>query len=362
MINLKRRMETGMRKRSLAVTVLAVMLSVVMLSGCKKEEAKDTLTVFNYGMYIEEEALEAFQEETGIEVKYEEAPTPEEMYTKYKSGAIKYDVLCTSEYMLQRLINEGELKEVDFSSMENTGNIDQKFWDMVKPFDPENKYVLPYFWGTVGLLYDSTKVKGDINSWDVVFNGEYAGDFIMPNSMRDAYAVALKYLGYSINTTDEGELKEAQELLIKQKPDVAAYLVDEARDEVIAGNAVVAVVYSGESYEAYGENPDLSYCIPEEGSNLWIDCWGITKDCANEENARKFLDFLCREDIGLANYNYIRYSSPLKSVIEGMTEEEKGLEAVNPPKEKLEKCEVFTQLPPETTELMSDLWKELKAE
>ena len=184
----------------------------------------------------------------------------------------------------------------------------------------------------------------------------------MPNSMRDAYAVALKYLGYSINTTDEGELKEAQELLLKQKPDVAAYLVDEAKDEVVAGNAVMAVVYSGESLEAYLENPDLSYCIPEEGSNLWIDCWGITKECANEENARKFLDYICREDAAWANYEYIRYSSPFKSVIEGMTEEEKGLDAVNPPKEKLDSCEVFIQLPTETTDYMSGLWKELKAE
>ena len=357
-----KRRDRGMRKRTLTVTAIMIMLLSGLLSGCNKEASKDTLTVFNYGMYIDEEVLENFQEETGIEVKYEEAPTPEEMYTKYKSGAIKYDVLCTSEYMLQRLINEGELKEVDFSTMENTKNIGQEYWDFVKPFDPENKYVLPYFWGTLGLLYDSTRVKGDINSWDVLFNGEYAGDFIMPNSMRDAYAVALKYLGYSINTTDEGELKEAQELLLKQKPDVAAYLVDEAKDEVVAGNAVMAVVYSGESLEAYLENPDLSYCIPEEGSNLWIDCWGITKECANEENARKFLDYICREDAAWANYEYIRYSSPFKSVIEGMTEEEKGLDAVNPPKEKLDSCEVFIQLPTETTDYMSGLWKELKAE
>ncbi|MCR5733074.1 MAG: ABC transporter substrate-binding protein [Lachnospiraceae bacterium] len=332
-----------------------------VLAGCKGK-ADNSLTVFNYGMYIEPEVLEIFEEETGIKIKYEEAPTPEELYTKYKSGAIQYDVLCTSEYMLQRLINEGELKEVDFSTMEHTSGIGEDYWKMCRDFDESNKYVMPYFWGTVGILYDSQKVKGDIDSWEVLFNGEYAGDFIMQNSMRDAYMVALKYLGYSMNTTDEKELNEAQELLLKQKDDVQSYLVDEVRDEVIAGNATMGVVYSGEAFYAYEENDALLYSVPKEGSNLWIDCWGITKECKNEENAKKFLDFLCREDIARLNFEYVRYSSPITAIEQNLTDAEKASQAVNPSKDVIESCEIYKQLPDETTDLMNTLWKELKAE
>ena len=352
-----------MRKKMLLAIVMSIFLTGV-LTGCGggKASKEQSLTVFNYGMYIDEAALEQFEDETGIEIKYEEAPTPEELYTKYKAGAIQYDVLCTSEYMLQRLINEGELIEVDFSSMENTQNIGEEYWDFTKSFDPKNQYVIPYFWGTVGMLYDPEKTGGEIDSWEVLFNGEYAGDFIMQNSMRDAYMIALKYLGYSLNTTDTKELDEAQELLIAQKPDVSAYLVDEVRDEVLAGNASIGVVYSGEAFYAYEEDPKYAYCIPKEGSNIWIDCWGITKDCTNVENAKKFLDFLCREDIAQANFDEIRYPSPVKSVIEGMTDAEKASEALNPPSDKLNNCEVYVQLPEETTDYMSKLWKELKAE
>ncbi len=346
----------------LMTMVFLTVAPVMILTGCGGGNEKESLTVFNYGMYIDMNVLEQFTEETGIEIKYEEAPTPEELYTKYKSGAIQYDVLCTSEYMLQRLIEEGELKEIDFSTMEHTANIGDTYWAMLKSFDPENKYVMPYFWGTVGILYDKEKIGKELDSWEVLFDGSYADDFIMQNSMRDAYMIALKYLGYSMNTTDENELKEAQKLLIAQKDDVSAYLVDEVRDEVIAGNASLGVVYSGEAFYAYEEDPRFSYCIPREGTNIWIDCWGMTKDCKNEENAKKFLDFLCRDDIAKANYDEVKYASPIRSLSENLTESEKNSDAINPSPEKLENCEIYTKLPQETTDLLSNLWKELKAE
>ncbi|MCR5789314.1 MAG: ABC transporter substrate-binding protein [Lachnospiraceae bacterium] len=343
-----------------AVLLTAGLAAMLLLGGCGGE--KESLTVINYGMYLEESVIEGFENETGIEIKYEEAPTPEEMYTKYKSGAIEYDLLCTSEYMLQKLMDEGELVKVDFKQMEHYDNISEEFWDFVRSFDPENAYVMPYFWGTVGLLYDSEKTNGPLHSWDVLFDGSYAGDFIMPNSMRDAYMIALKYLGYSLNTTDEKELREAQELLLTQKPDVSAYLVDEARDEVLAGNAAIAAVYSGEAYYAYAEDPRFQYCIPDEGSNLWIDCFAVTKQCRNTENALKFLDYLCREDNARMNYDYVKYASPFKSMIESYGEEEKNSDAINPSPEKINNCEIFAPLPQETTDLMGELWKELKAQ
>ncbi len=352
-------------KNKILSLILILSLCTVLLSGCAQGTAigsGDVLTIFNYSEYLDPQMIELFTKETGIEIKYEEASTPEELYTKYKSGGISYDLICTSDYMVKRLIDEGEAVPVDFKSMQHTSNIGQKYWDITKAIDPENKYALPYFWGTIGLLYDTTKVKGDIDSWDVLFNGEYKDDFIMQDSMRDTFMITLKYLGYSLNTSNESEIREAADLLMKQKPDVEAYLVDEARDEVVAGNAAMAVVYSGEAYLGNQYNPDLKYVIPKEGSNLWIDSWIVTKSCTNTAAAEKFLDFLCRKDVAEANFEYIYYSTPNEAVIKSMDPELKNNPAVVPTDESIANCEVCTQFDPEITDLYNELWKELKAE
>lgn len=349
-----------MKKRGIVLSVLVLVM--LALCGCGKKASGEYVTVFNYGMYIDPDILDQFQEETGIEVKYEEALTPEELYTKYKSGAINYDVLCTSDYMLKRLIDEGEAQKIDYSSMEHIGNIDDKYWEFSKAFDEELEYTIPYFWGTVGILYDTTKVHGPIDSWEVLFNGEYKNDIIMQKSQRDAYMLTLKYLGYSLNTTNEAEIREAQELLLKQKPDVQAYLVDEARDEVVAGNAAMAVIYSGEAYLGHEYNSDLAYVVPKEGSNVWLDAWMMTKDCHSTENALKFLDFLCREDIAMKNFEYVYYYSPNEAVLENMTDEQKANPILMPDDAVTDRCEVCVQNDPATLELYNTLWKELMAE
>lgn len=354
-----------MKKKSVSVfTMVLLALSVALVgAGCgKSDEGERSLTVFNYGEYMDPDVISQFTEETGIKIKYEEALTPEEMYTKYKSGAISYDLLCTADYMLERLIREGELQEISKDGMENVGNIGEKYWEMAKAVDPENSYAIPYFWGTMGILYDTTRVNAPIDSWEVLFNGEYSGEIVMQNSMRDTYMLALKYLGYSLNSNDEGQMREAQELLLKQKPDVQAYLVDEARDEVVAGNAVMAVVYSGEAYLGNQYNENLAYAIPKEGSNVWLDAWGITKSCENPEAARQFLDFLCREDIAMKNFEYIYYSTPNEAVIDALSEEDRQNEALVPSDHATDNCEVAVQLSPEMNDLMNELWKEFKAE
>lgn len=349
------------------VSVLAaggfLLAAVLSLGGCAGKNAeKESLTVFNYGEYMDPDVIEQFTEETGIEIKYEEALTPEEMYTKFKSGAISYDLLCTADYMLERLILEGELQKIPMENMEYTGNIGEKYWEFSKAFDPENSYTVPYFWGTIGILYDTSKVKGPIDSWEVLFNGDYAGEIVMQNSIRDTFMLALKYLGYSLNSNDEKELQEAQELLLKQKPDVQAYLVDEARDEVVAGNATMAVVYSGEAYLGKQYNENLEYVIPKEGSNVWLDSWGITKSCKNPEAARKFLDFLCREDIAKKNFEYIYFSTPNEAVLGSLSEEDRQNDAIVPSEHATDNCEVAVHLDEKTNELMNELWKQLKSD
>lgn len=357
-----------MKKMKAGALFLAVLLAAAGgLCGCKNSSAgsadgaDETLTVFNYGEYIDPDMLDLFEEETGIEVKYEEALTPEEMYTKYSSGAIEYDLLCTSDYMLEKLISEGELQEIEIDALEYKDNIGDKYWEFSQSFDPENKYTVPYFWGTLGILYDTTKVSAPVDSWAVLFDHEYAGDVIMQNSMRDSFMVALKYLGYSLNTENEEELQEAYELLLAQKPDVEAYLVDEARDEVVAGNAAMAVVYSGEAYLGHEYNADLAYVVPKEGSNVWLDSWGVTKYCDNMDAAMQFLDFLCREDVAMKNFEYIYYSTPNEAVVEALSEEQRADETLVPPDDATENCEVCKQAAPEVTELMNRLWKELKS-
>lgn len=351
-----------MKKKVLCLALTVVLLSALILPGCgKKTEIIDTLTVFNYGQYIDPLVLNQFTKETGIEVKYEEALTPEELYTKYKAGAIDYDLVCTSDYMLEKLISEGELQEIDMSALTYKDNIGEPYWELSRAFDPENKYTIPYFWGTLGILYDTTKVDKPIDSWEALFNGEYSGDIVMQNSMRDCYMIALKYLGYSLNTTDKNEIMEAQELLLKQKDDVLAYLNDEARDEVVAGNVSMAVVYSGEAFLGHQFNEDLQYVVPKEGSNVWVDAWGITKKCDNLDSAQKFLDFLCREDIAKMNFEYIYYSTPNEAVLESLSEEEKKDEALVPNPKAVENCEVCREANQDTLDLLSKLWKELKA-
>ncbi len=350
-----------MKRRVSAVAVLVSALAI-MLAGCGSKGSSKTLTVFNYGEYMDPEVIEQFAVETGIKIKYEEALTPEEMYTKYKSGAINYDLLCTADYMLKRLIEEGELQEIDMDALTDRGNIGQKFWKFSETFDPGNRYTVPYFWGTIGILYDTTRVKAPVDSWDVLFNHEYAGNIIMQNSIRDSFMITLKYLGYSLNTSNEQELREAQAALIAQKPDVQAYLVDEVRDEVVAGNAIMGVVYSGEAYLGHQYNENLAYVVPKEGSNVWLDSFCITKKCHNKEAAETFLNFLCREDIAMKNFEYIYFSTPNEAVINMLSDEDRADPALVPPDSQIQNCEVCTQTDEKVTSLMNDLWKELKAE
>lgn len=350
-----------MKKRIALLMVLAIG-SVCVFSGCNGG-TKESITVFNYGMYIDPEILDDFTAETGIEVLYEEASTPEELYAKYSAGAVKYDCLCTSEYVLMKMMAEGSLQEMDFSKMEHIDNISQETWGFCSTFDEGNKYVLPYFWGTVGILYNTEMVDEEIDSWDSLFNGKYAGSIYMQNSMRDAFMIAEKYQGHSCNTTDRAELEAAKDLLIDQKPDVYQYLVDEVRDEMIAENAAVGVVYSGDGVLAELENDKLKYVIPKEGTNLWIDCWAMTKECENPDAVYEFLDYLvCREDVAEKNFEYVYYATSNQATIANLDEEVRNNKTLFPDLDDMSGCEVYQRLDDDTVTLMNDYWKDIKSE
>lgn len=322
----------------------------------------EKVVVYNWGEYLDPEVLTMFEEETGIDVVYEEFETNEILYPKISSGAIAYDVICPSDYMIQRMIENDLLAEINFDNIPNIKNIGKDYMEQSRQFDPENKYSVPYCWGTVGILYNKTMVDEPITSWSVLWDEKYKDNILMQDSVRDAFGVTLKYLGYSLNSTDLDELTEARDLLIKQKPLVQAYVIDQVRDKMIGNEAAIGVIYSGEAIYTQKENPDLKYVIPKEGSNIWIDSWVIPKNAENKENAEKFINFLCRPEIALMNFEYITYSTP-NTEARKMIEDEaiRNSEIAFPDLSKYDNLETFQYLGTEADQTYGELWNQVKS-
>ena len=322
----------------------------------------EKVVVYNWGEYLDPEVLTMFEEETGIDVVYEEFETNEILYPKISSGAIAYDVICPSDYMIQRMIENDLLAEINFDNIPNVKNIGKDYMEQSRQFDPENKYSVPYCWGTVGILYNKTMVDEPITSWSVLWDEKYKDNILMQDSVRDAFGVTLKYLGYSLNSTDLDELTEARDLLIKQKPLVQAYVIDQVRDKMIGNEAAIGVIYSGEAIYTQMENPDLEYVIPEEGSNIWIDSWVIPKNAENKENAEKFINFLCRPEIALMNFEYITYSTPNSEARKLIEDEEiRNSEIAFPDLSKYDNLETFQYLGTEADQTYGELWNQVKS-
>lgn len=355
-------MNRGYRQiRVLAVICLSVFSLFLTSCSTRQEDLSNNIIVFNYGDYIDRELLGQFEKETGIHVIYEEFLTPEAMYTKYKNGSVKYDLICCSDYMLYKMIEEDEVVPIDYNAMEHIGNIGDIYWELSKNFDSQNKYTVPYFWGTVGILYNTEMIDYVPDSWTQLWNEEYKNNIIMQNSVRDSFVPALILNGASINTKDKGELRKALKDLQKQKSLVQSYLVDEVRDDMVNNQAVMAVIYSGEASLAREYNENLEYVVPKEGSNIWMDSWIIPKGGKNYDGAIKFLDFICRKDAAQANFDYVYYSTPNEAVLEDIDDEEKEEDnAIFPDEDILSRCEMFKYLGSDIEEFYNRLWKELK--
>lgn len=343
---------------------LPVLLCAAVLCGCASDKGVNgQVIVYNWGEYIDPETIRMFEEESGIKVIYDEFETNESMYPKVESGAVAYDIACPSDYMISRMIQNGMLSEINYDHIPNAKkNIGAQYYEQARGFDPENKYAIPYCWGTVGILYNQTMVEEPITRWAQLWDEKYADNILMQDSVRDAFMVAEKLNGDSMNTLDPGELEAAKELLIKQKPLVQAYVVDQVRDKMIGGEAAIGVIYSGEAIYTQKENPDLVYVIPEEGTNVWIDSWVILKNAPNKENAEKFIDFMCREDIALMNFEYITYSTPNVGARELIEDEDiKNSEIAFPDLSQYDNLETYVYLGEDGDYLYNELWKEVKA-
>ena len=358
--------------------LLCLVIALGMLSGCGNkaaEEPADTavsvestqeaaksdveLTVFNCYDYIDPTVLEMFEQETGITVKYVNYTTNEEMYTKIEAGAGAYDVLFPSEYMVERMIQNDMLAELDLSAMPNFANVKEGLKN--PSYDPENKHSVPYMWGTLGILYNTEMVSGEITSWSALFDTANAGKVLMMNSMRDTIGLALKYLGYSMNTRSEEELNAAKDVLVKQKQDKieSGYLLDETKDKMVGGEAAIAVIYSGDAQYAIEKNDKLKYVIPEEGSNIWVDSMVIPKSSKNIEAAQQFIDFMCRPDVAQKNFDYIHYCSPIQAVADALSEEDAASATINPSEETMARCEYFNDVT-DCMSLYENAWMEVR--
>ena len=333
-------------------------------------QGDNVVMVYNAGEYIDPEVPKLFEEETGIKVIYDTFETNEEMYPVIQAGGVVYDAVCPSDYMIEKMMQNHLLQEVDFNNVPNIKEIGKDYMKMCEQFDPGNKYVVPYTTGTVGILYNK-KMLDDLGvpyptKWADLWNPKLKGEILMQDSVRDAFMVALKKEGHSMNTVSDAELDEALQDLIKQKPLVQAYVVDQVRDKMIGEEAAVGVIYSGEILYVQGElegtDVEVDYVIPEEGTNVWFDGWVIPWNAKHKENAEKWMDFLCRPDIAAKNFEYITYPTPNVGALALLDKSYTENKAVFPDmKEVLKKGEVYTYLGEENEAKYNNRWKILKA-
>lgn len=336
-----------------------ILVFVAVVLGIKTN--KKVLRVYNAGEYIDTALLEKFEKEYDCKLIYETFDSNESMYTKLMSGA-KYDVLIPSDYMIERLIKEEQIQQLDWDKIPNASGLDPDMMNL--PYDPGNKYSVPYFAGTVGILYNKNVVDPeDLKAgWELLRNQKYAGDIYMYDSERDSFMVALKALGYSMNTTDKKEILEAYDWLIKQRETMdVVYAGDDVIDNMISGNKSLAVVYSGDAAYIISENLDLDYYEPEEGTNVWCDGMVMTTDCEDTELAQEFMNFMTDPENAMVNSSYVGYTSPVKEVSTELARSDyEGVSAYQP-NLTAEKNESFAYQELDIKEFYADLWTKVKS-
>ena len=344
-----------MTKKNIFLNVLFSFCMIFLLSSCSKREG-NVVNMYNWGEYIDKEVLDEFTRETGIKVNYETFVTNEDMYLKIKQGGSNYDIVVPSDYMIEKMIKEDMLEPIDKSKLSNYKNIDTKFLN--KSYDPESKYPIPLYWGTLGILYNKNLVDGEITSWADLWNEKHKDKIIMLDSSRDSLAAALLKNGFSMNSRNKEELEIAKKDLIKQKKSILAYLVDEAKDNMLAENAAIAVMYSGDATELLNADKKFKYVKPKEGTNLWFDSMVILKNSKNKENAHKLINFLIKKEILTKNMDYTYYAVPNQEVI-NKNKLVKSVTEIDD--EYFKKMEVFKD-PSDFIKEYDNIWTDVKAD
>ena len=354
--------DRAFKKMAVFMAAIVMMVSVTtLLSGCRSG-VNGEVYVYCYGDYFDPMLLEDFEAETGIRVIPDYYDTAEEMFTVLENNATTYDCVCTSDYMIQRMIQGNMLAKLNKSNLPELKNIADVYMEKSESFDPDNLYSVPYQLGISGILYN-TEMVGDveIDSWDDLWNEKFKDSLVMPDSVRDAFMIGLKKLGYSENSTNEDEIKAAADELIRQKPLVYKYANDSARDLLANGSAAVGVVWNGEYIYTKDLNDKVEFVVPKEGSEFFIDSWVIPKEAVNKDKAEAWINFLCKADVAAKNFDYLYYTTPNEAALELIDEEYLNEKAVFPDEETVARCESLVTLDPESTKLYSDYWKKVKA-
>ena len=356
-------------KKIVALTLATAVAAGLFLSGCSTTTSEREVNVCSWGEYIDESLFEKFEQETGITVNYTTVPSNEELYSQLELGGVNYDVIVPSDYMIARLIAEDRLQPLDYSKIPNYEKIGEQYKGL--SFDPNNEYTVPYTWGTLGIIYNTTMVDEPITSWEVMFSDEYAGNILLIDNSRDAFGMALYYLGYDVNTTDEAQIREAYQLVAdaKSRGVYAGQGMDEIFQIMEGGNLAIATYYAGDFLTMHDANPDLAFAIPEEGSNWFVDAMCILKDAENVDEAHEWINFIASTDANLANMDFIGYASPNTEALEAYPEYYEATygepldmdlyEIMAAPDSVLKNCSMYENLPAETLALYNDLWIEL---
>ena len=355
--------------RRIAAGAVACVLLVTLIVTGRSVKSDRVVNVCSWGEYIDEDLITRFEEETGIRVNYQTAESNEALYSLIKMGGADFDVIVPSDYMIARLIEEDMLAELDYDNIPNFDLIDDTYKHL--SYDPENKYTVPYTWGALGIIYNTAMVSEPITSWSAMFDPQYAGQVLMINNSRDAIGAALLSLGYSLNTTDESQLEEAFNL-IKQAKDngvYQAFVMDEVFGKMEGGNAAIAMYYAGDYLTMLENNEDLSFVIPEEGSNWFVDAMCVLKSSQHKDEAEEWINFIASTDANLANMDYIWYASPNAEALEEypayyqeVNDEELDpelYEIMAPSEQTLARCELYENLPKATLRLYDSLWTRL---
>lgn len=324
-----------------------------------------TINVYNWGLNISDgtnesvDVVQEFENLTGIRVNYTTYDTNESLYAKLKSGGADYDVIVPSDYMIGKMISEGMLEKLDRSNIPNLAEIGSQYRGL--PYDPQDEYSVPYTWGVVGLVYNRTMVEEVPDSWDALWDPRYTKSVLMFNNSRDAFAIAARRMGKSLNPKSLEDVAEIAEELKKQKSVVQAWVMDEIYDKMEGGEAALAPYYAGDAQIMISENPDLGFVIPKEGTNYFVDAMCIPAGSQHKEAAEMFINFMCEPSVGLANCQYTNYSTPLTSVWEQLDEEYRNSPIAYPSEEVLANTEVFEVLPPEVNGAMDRAWSDIKS-
>ncbi len=346
--------------------VLALCLLLCLLGGCGYTSNVVTLNVFNWGEYIDDEILDVnalFTEETGIRINYKTYESNESMYTLLQSGAAEYDVIIPSDYMIGKMIREGMLAKLNFDNIPNYRYIDEAYRDL--EYDPRNEYSVPYTWGTVGIFYNKKYVdEADLEQgWNILWNEKYSGKIYMFDNARDSFGIALKKLGYSMNTEDPSHWQQAYEALAAQKPLVQGYFMDQVFQKMTNEEGWLAPYYSGDGANMItGEdgNEDIGFFVPDEGTNFFVDAMCVLANTKHQKEAEQYINFMCRTDVATANAEYICYSTPHTEALDNLDPEVSGDPMFYPPQEIIDNSEVFITLDEDTQKLSKSLWIKLK--